>query len=218
MFVFFTFFVFFFFKQKTAYEMHISDWSSDVCSSDLYRHPLSDAFVRAAQQAGVPFTDDFNGARQAGAGFFQTTTHNGRRGSTAATYLKAVRGNPLLTVRTEASLDHLLFENGAAAGAAYRDKAGHRYEARIREECILAAGGIGSPKLLQLSGIGHEEHLAEHGIRVMRHLPGVGENFQDHVTASVYGRTRHPITLLGADQGIKAARQDRKRRRLNYSN
>src|SRR3546814_15160125 len=126
MFVFFTFFVFFFFKQKTAYEMHISDWSSDVCSSDLYRHPLSDAFVRAAQQAGVPFTDDFNGARQAGAGFFQTTTHNGRRGSTAATYLKAVRGNPLLTVRTEASLDHLLSENGAAAGAAYRDKAGHR--------------------------------------------------------------------------------------------
>src|SRR3546814_3184584 len=98
--------IFFFFKQKTAYEMRISDWSSDVCSSDL-------AFVRAAQQAGVPFTDDFNGARQAGAGFFQTTTHNGRRGSTAATYLKAVRGNPLLTVRTEASLAHLLFENGA---------------------------------------------------------------------------------------------------------
>src|SRR3546814_20858176 len=52
----------------------------------------------------------------------------------------------------------------------------------------------------------HEEHLAEHGIRVMRHLPGVGENFQDHVTASVYGRTRHPISLLGADKGIKAAR------------
>src|SRR3546814_16434677 len=63
-----------------------------------------------------------------------------------------------------------------------------------------------SPKLLQLSGIDHEEHLAEHGIRVMRHLPGVGENFQDHVTASVYGRTRHPISLLGADKGIKAAR------------
>src|SRR3546814_15397013 len=101
----------------------------------------------------------------------------------------------------------LFRSNGAAAGAAYRDKAGHRYEARIREECILAAGGIGSPKLLQLSGIGHEEHLAEHGIRVMRHLPGVGENFQDHVTASVYGRTRHPISLLGADKGIKAARQ-----------
>src|SRR3546814_9286519 len=60
--------------------------------------------------------------------------------------------------------------------------------------------------LFRSSGIGHEEHLAEHGIRVMRHLPGVGENFQDHVTASVYGRTRHPISLLGADKGIKAAR------------
>ena len=175
--------------------------------SDLsYRHPLSYAFVRAAQQAGVPFNDDFNGARQDGAGFYQTTTHEGRRGSTAATYLKSVRGNPLLTVRTQASLEHLLFENGAVSGVAYRDRAGHRYEARIREECILSAGGIGSPKLLQLSGIGHEGHLAEHGIRAIRHLPGVGENFQDHVTASVYGQTRDPISLLGADKGFKAAR------------
>src|SRR3546814_5318831 len=95
-----------------------------------------------------------------------------------------------LTVRTEASLDHLLFENGAAAGAAYRDKAGHRYEARIREECILAAGGIGSPKLLQLSGIGHEEHLAEHGIRVMRHLPGVGENRSEEHTSELQSLMR----------------------------
>src|SRR3546814_5082907 len=110
-------------NQRLAGPYHGNDGLLRV-SDPLYRHPLSDAFVRAAQQAGVPFTDDFNGARQAGAGFFQTTTHNGRRGSTAATYLKAVRGNPLLTVRTEASLDHLLFENGAAAGAASRDKAG----------------------------------------------------------------------------------------------
>src|SRR3546814_13046267 len=116
--------------------MRISDWSSDVCSSDL-------AFVRAAQQAGVPFTDDFNGARQAGAGVFQTTTHNGRRGSTAATYLKAARGNPLLTVRTEASLDHLPFENGDAAGDGSRYQAGHSIAALHREDSIRATSGSG---------------------------------------------------------------------------
>lgn len=171
-----------------------------------YRHPLSCAFTRAAQQAGLPYNDDFNGERQVGAGFYQTTTRDGRRRSTAATYLKSIRSSPLLTLRTGASVDHILFEEGAASGVVYRDDAGHRYEARVREECILTAGGIGSPKLLQLSGIGHEGDLSQHDIRLVRHLPGVGENFQDHVSASVYGRTRQPISLLGADRGMKAVR------------
>lgn len=192
-------------NQRLADEFHGNDGMLRV--SDLgYRHPLSYAFVRAAQQAGYPYNDDFNGARQRGVGFYQTTTHDGRRGSTAATYLRSVRRSPLLTIRTGARLDRLLFENGAVSGVAYRDAAGHVYEARIREECILAAGGIGSPKALQLSGIGHEERLARHGIPAIRHLPGVGENFQDHVCASVYARTRDPISLLGADKGIRAAR------------
>ncbi|EJL30476.1 GMC family oxidoreductase [Novosphingobium sp. AP12] len=192
-------------NQRLAGPYHGNDGLLHV--SDLpYHHPLSYAFIRAAQQAGVPYSDDFNGERQDGAGFFQTTTHNGKRGSTAATYLKAVRGSKLLTIRTEATLDSLLFENGAVSGVSYRDKAGHRYQALIREECILAAGGIGTPKALQLSGIGHEGELAAHGIRAVRHLPGVGENFQDHITASVYGQTRNPISLLGADKGVKAAR------------
>src|SRR3546814_16013721 len=112
-------------NQRLAGPYHGNDGLLRV-SDPLYRHPLSDAFVRAAQQAGVPFTDDFNGARQAGAGFFQTTTHNGRRGSTAATYLKAVRGNPLPTIRAATRLAHLLFETGAPAATANRDNTGPR--------------------------------------------------------------------------------------------
>jgi choline dehydrogenase-like flavoprotein len=192
-------------NQRLAGPYHGNDGPLSV-SDALYRHPLSSAFVRAAQQAGLPFNDDFNGEHQEGSGFYQTTTLEGRRSSTAATYLKSVRSNPLLTVRTGASVEHLLLENGAAAGVAYRDTAGHRYRARVREECILAAGGIGSAKLLLLSGIGHERELAAHDIRVNRHLPGVGENFQDHVAASVYGRTRQPVSLVGADRGVRAVR------------
>ena len=71
---------------------------------------------------------------------------------------------------------------------------------------ILCAGGIGSPKVLQLSGIGPAAHLAEHGIELRRDLPGVGENYQDHICAPVYGQTKEPISLLGADRGLKAAR------------
>jgi len=192
-------------NQRLAGPYHGNDGPLFV-SDALYQHPLSSAFVRAAQQAGLPFNDDFNGERQEGAGFYQTTTMNGRRSSTAAAYLKSVRSNPLLTVRTGASVERLLIENGAASGVAYRDAAGHRYEARVREECILAAGGIGSAKLLLLSGIGHEEELARHNIGVNRHLPGVGENFQDHVAASVYGQTRQPISLVGAEKGFRAVR------------
>jgi choline dehydrogenase len=192
-------------NQRLAGPFHGTDGLLHV-SDVTYRHPLSRAFVLAAQQAGLPFNDDFNGERQLGAGFYQTTIFNGRRGSTASTYLRSVRGNPLLTVRTGACVERILVENGAACGIVYRDSAGHRFESRMREECILAAGAIGTPKLLQLSGIGHERDLAHHNIPVVRHLPGVGENFQDHISASVYGQTRQPISLLGAEKGFKAIR------------
>jgi choline dehydrogenase-like flavoprotein len=175
-------------------------------SDTRYRHPLSYAFLRAAQEAGVPYTHDFNGADQAGAGFFQTTTMDGRRGSTAATYLASVRGRANLTIRTEAAIEAILLENGAASGVRWRSADGAEQTATAREEVILCAGGIGSPKVLHLSGIGPAAHLAQLGIAVRHDLPGVGENYQDHISAPVYGQTREAASLLGQDKGLNAAR------------
>ena len=174
--------------------------------SDLtYTHPLSRAFVRAAQEAGYPYNHDFNGADQAGVGFYQTTTAYGRRGSTAVAYLKTVKHSPLLTLRTGCEVTRIILENGAAVGVAFRAQ-GASHEVRARHEVILTAGAVASPKLLMLSGIGPAAELARHGIEVRRDLPGVGENFQDHISAPVYGVTDRPISLLGEDKGLRAAR------------
>jgi len=191
-------------NERLAGEFHGANGRLKV--SDLrYTHPLSRAFLRAAQEAGYPYNDDFNGRDQAGVGFYQTTTFDGRRGSTAVTYLKSVRRNPLLTVRTGCEVTRILIENGAAVGVAFRAD-GAQHEVRARHEVILTAGAVGSPKVLLLSGIGPGAELARHGIAVQHDLPGVGENFQDHISAPVYGVTDRPISLLGADKGLRAAR------------
>ncbi len=192
-------------NQRLAGPWHGTEGMLRV-SDTRHRHPLSYAFIRAAQEAGVPYTDDFNGARQEGAGFFQTTTMEGRRGSTAATYLASVRGRPNLTIRTEATIEAITVENGAATGVRFRTPDGGTHQAAAREEVILCAGGIGSPKVLQLSGIGPAAHLAEHGIDLRRDLPGVGENYQDHISAPVYGQTREAVSLLGHDRGWRSIR------------
>jgi choline dehydrogenase len=192
-------------NQRLAGPYHGTDGMLRV-SDTRHRHPLSYAFLRAAQEAGVPYTGDFNGAKQEGVGFFQTTTMDGRRGSTAATYLASVRGSANLTIRTEASIEAILLENGGAAGVRFRTADGAVQGATAREEVILCAGGIGSPKVLMLSGIGPAEHLAQHGIALRHDLPGVGENYQDHISAPVYGQTRDPASLLGQDKGLNAAR------------
>ena len=175
--------------------------------SDLrHRHPISRAWVQAAQEAGYRYSDDFNGQVQEGVGFFQTTTFQGRRGSTAATYLKAVRDNPLLTLRTQCRVLGLMMEGTEAVGVRFVDSRGSVQEARAGAEVILSAGAIGTPKLLLLSGIGPAAEIERHRIPVVCNLPGVGENFQDHITASVYGVTDLPISLLGEDKGLRAVR------------
>lgn len=175
-------------------------------SDARHRHPLSAAFIKAAQEVGVPYNDDFNGAAQAGVGYFQTTTHRERRASSAATYLRAVLGNPRLKVVTNAHVLGIVLENGAAVGVRTRHDNGQETEARVREEVVLSAGALSTPKLLMLSGIGPAAHLSELGIPVVRDLAGVGENFQDHLAASVYGQTRENISLLGNDRGVRALR------------
>lgn len=173
-------------------------------SDPRHRHPLSEAFVNAAVEAGVPANDDFNGTRQEGAGFYQTTTRQGRRASSAVSYLKPLRGDPRLTVLTETLATRLLFEGERVVGVEAVDSHGTPVSFRASAEVIVSAGAIASPKLLMLSGIGPRAHLEEMGIPLRRDLPGVGENFQDHLSASVYARIRKPDSLLGHDRGLRA--------------
>jgi choline dehydrogenase len=175
-------------------------------SDTRFRHPLSFAGVRAAQEAGHPYNDDFNGDTRQGFGFYQVTQRNAVRGSTAATYLRAVRRDSRLKVMLNATVGKILMENGAAVGVTINDKSGASTTARAREEVILTAGALATPKILMLSGIGPAQDLGALGIPVVRDLPGVGSNFQDHLDVPFYVKVKDPISLLGHDKGLKAAR------------
>jgi choline dehydrogenase-like flavoprotein len=181
-------------------------------SDGRYRHVLSDAFVDGALEAGLTagldlgINADFNGERQDGIGYYQITSRNGERVSTARAYLRPAlrRGN--VSVQTGSRVLKILIEKGRATGVVVRDEHGCEERIMARVEVILAAGAIVSPKLLMLSGIGNASELDRLGIAVHADLPGVGENLQDHLVAPVDGKLNKPISLLGQDRGIKAIR------------
>ncbi len=170
----------------TGGPLHVSDQPQ--------RWELADALLAACQQAGIPPNPDFNGATQEGCGYYQTTTKDGQRWSSAVAYLLPARDRPNLKVETEAHATRVLIENGRAVGVEYRTPAGPR-TARARGEVIVSGGVYGSPQLLLLSGIGPGAHLAGMGIPVLRDLPAVGANLHDHFNSYVTFRCTKPITL-----------------------
>ncbi len=172
-------------------------------SENRYRHPLSMAFIQAAQEHGLPYVNDLNGESQQGTSFYQTTTHNGERASTSKTYLKSVTNSDRLTLKLNTQVNRIIIRDGQAVGVAYQGKNGHEVEAFAREEVLVCSGAMGSAKLLMLSGIGPEEHLSALGIKTVANLP-VGENFHDHLHMSINVTTKEPISLFGADQGFAA--------------
>jgi choline dehydrogenase len=156
--------------------------------------PISAAFVEAAVEAGIPRNPDFNGVRQEGAGFFQTTTRGGRRASTAVAYLRPAKARPNLQVETSALAEKILFEGHRAVAVAYRT-AGIPRTARARKEILVSGGAFNSPKLLQLSGVGPADLLRQHGVEVVLDAPGVGHDLQDHLQVRVVMRCSQAITL-----------------------
>jgi choline dehydrogenase-like flavoprotein len=142
--------------------------------------PISFAFLRAAQEAGIPFNDDFNGVVQDGIGHYQLTTRNAERSSTASAYLRPARARSNLTVRLNTPTLKILVENRRAVGVEV-GSSGSVETLRAEREVILCSGAIGSPRLLQLSGIGPANALAAAGVPVVHDLPGVGANMQDHL-------------------------------------
>lgn len=147
-------------------------------------HTLSAAFVQAGQEFGLPYNWDFNGERQFGVGFYQTTTRNGRRCSAAVAYLKPARRRPNLTIRVNATVSKVIIKNRRATGIqAIEGGVARTYSAR--REVIISGGAFGSPKLLQLSGVGDPADLAAAGIETVHALPGVGKNLQDHLDLDI---------------------------------
>ncbi len=154
--------------------------------------PICDAWVAAAQAAGYRFNNDYNGANQEGVGYFQLTTRNGRRCSTAVAYLNPVKHRPNLRIITRALTSRILFEGRRAVGVAYTDSSGREHILHAAREVVLSGGAIGSPQILMLSGIGEADHLRAHGIDVLVDNPAVGRGLQDHLQARLVYKCTEP--------------------------
>ena len=187
-------------NERLHDEFHGSDGPLNVAERP-YTNPLSHVFVEAAQQAGLPFNPDFNGAVQHGCGLFQVTQKNGARWSAASAYLHPVAARPNLTILTKAQATRVLVEKGRAAGLEYVRR-GRRHTARAAQEVLLAGGAINSPQLLLLSGVGPAEELRTLGVRVAHDLPGVGKNLQDHLNVNIVQHAVKGIALDGKGRGL----------------
>lgn len=184
------------FKRAEKNERGADDYHGDEgplsVSNMRIQRPITDAWVAAAQNAGYKFNPDYNGADQEGVGFFQLTSKNGRRCSTAVAYLNPARKRDNLRIITHAQVDRVVIEGKRAVGVEYTDRSGTVQTVKAGREVVLSGGSINSPQLLMLSGIGEVEQLVEHGIEVRQDLPGVGKNMQDHLQARLVYKCNEP--------------------------
>ena len=167
-----------------------------VNNGNEMKNPLYQAFVDAGVEAGYFATDDYNAAAQEGFGPMHMTIKNGVRSSTSNAYLRPAMARENLTVITHALVHKVLLAGKKAIGVRYERK-GKVFDVSVEKEVILSAGPIGSPHLLQLSGIGPKKVLEDAGIEVKHDLPGVGQNLQDHLEFYFQFKCKKPITLNG---------------------
>lgn len=172
-------------------------------TEQIQHNDLSKAFVRAAQELGLTFNPDFNGAVQDGVGYYDVTQRNARRESASTAYLRPARNRPNLTILTHALGTQVTVENGCATGLRYTVK-GKPALAHANREVVLSGGAVNSPRLLLLSGIGPADELRAIGIDVVHDLPGVGKNFQDHMDVYLTAETT-PVSYNSSDRPDKAA-------------
>lgn len=165
--------------------------------------PLYQMFLDAALEAGYAWTDDVNGYRQDGFGYFDATIHNGTRESASRAYLHpAMKSRRNLTVITGAMVGGIVLQNGKVSAVTYVSE-GKICSADVDREVILSAGAIQSPQLLMLSGIGPADELRLHGIEVRRDLPGVGRNLADHLEWIVSYKCNKPISYFEATKPVR---------------
>ena len=176
-------------------------------TTPVWPNVLCDAFMQSAVADGFPANPDYNGAAQEGVGRYQAAIYRGRRVSAAKAFLHPARRRPNVEVRTHTLVTRVRVSAGRAAGVEYRDRAGVVRDLTARRGVIVSAGAANSPKLLQLSGIGPQDLLRSHGIEVVHHLPGVGENLQDHFSPRLVFLTKGADSLNNHVRGLPLARQ-----------
>ncbi|MEQ8666419.1 MAG: choline dehydrogenase [Rhodospirillales bacterium] len=158
-------------------------------------HPLTEAFLKAGEQAGYPITEDICGYRQEGFGRLDRSTWRGERWSTARAYLDPARGRPNLTIMTGVRVDRLTVDDGRVTGVEGIAADGGPFTARVNREVVVSAGAVATPQLLMQSGIGPAEHLREVGIAPLLDRPGVGANLNEHPDFVLKYACRQPISL-----------------------
>ena len=175
--------------------------------SDIHeRHPVCEAFIEGAQELGLPLNPDYNGASQEGVAYYQRTIRKGRRASAAASFLRPAMRRKNLRVITHAMVLDLEMKGRRVSGVRYL-RSGREHVVRAGREVILSAGAIGSPHLMQVSGIGAPADLAAIGIPVRHALPGVGEGMCDHYAARVVHRVSRAVTLNELAHGPRLWRE-----------
>ena len=167
-----------------------------VNNGNNMENPLYTAFIEAGAEAGYSTTNDYNSAQQEGFGPMHMTVKNGVRSSASREYLDPIKHRSNLTIVTGALAQRVILDGKKATGVEYKLN-GAVKTAKANKEVILSAGSIGSPHLLQLSGIGDTQALEKAGVEVKHHLPGVGQNLQDHLEFYFQYKCKQPITLNG---------------------
>lgn len=159
------------------------------------RREICDKFIDAAEQVGIPRNEDSNGETQEGVGYFQLTINqNGTRCSTAVGFLRPALKRPNLDAATKAQVHRIVFDGTRAVGLDVEIN-GEMTHIRCNKEIVLSAGAINSPQLLMLSGVGDRNELEKHGISIVKDMPGVGKNLQDHLQIRTIYKVNKPITL-----------------------
>jgi len=166
---------------------------------------MTDIFVKSMQQMGHPYRPDFNAGQQAGVGYMQVTTANGRRCGAVEAFLQPAMSDKNLTIMTNVTVSRILLSKGRAEGVEF-SHGGAVQTAHADAEVIVTAGAFGTPKLLMLSGIGPAAHLKERCIRVQSDLAGVGENLMDHHEVPIVAATNGRYGYFGEDRGLRMIR------------
>ncbi|OZI71991.1 GMC family oxidoreductase [Bordetella genomosp. 12] len=172
------------------------DWTS----------PLCEAFIKGCSEFGIPENPDYNGEHQLGAGYFQRYIYQSKRVSCSDAFLRPAMKTGRVQLKTDAQVCEILFEGKRAVGVKYL-QGGATHTLYANHEVILSAGAVNSPKILQLSGIGPAELLAQHAIPVRHALPGVGENFRDHYTVRSISRAKSVTTLNELARGWRLGKE-----------
>ncbi len=187
-----------YFKKCESSDRGPNDWRGTdgrlgVTKGKL-QNPLFNAFFEAGETSGQGNSDDLNGYRPEGLGRLDSTTKNGRRSSAAVAHLKPALSRGNLTLKVRALVNRVIIDNGRATGVEYQYK-GKTQRAHAGKEVIVCAGAVKSPQLLMLSGIGPAGHIKEYGVKSVHHLPGVGQNLQDHLSVNVIQQCTKPVTF-----------------------